>query len=163
MVYLQNPKPTVENIKQEIENIYGIPFAYQHLTFDNNGLLYQQKQLIGYNIKMRSTIELTISKDKAFQFNDLKNKTKQKTYKTNDPKCPFIVKPGLILRAQCKNNTCAGYGKLVCINKGEIKNFQLGKNLFNHECPSCSMKTKKVTNIGYYKTAINIEGQYDDE
>ena len=38
----------------------------------------------------------------------------------------------------------------------------MGKILYQSLCPRCNLKTEKVDNFGYYKTNIEIEGEYDE-
>ena len=69
-----------------------------------------------------------------------------------------IVRKGLNLEAVCKNKKCEAFDKKAWVQKGFGK-FNIAKEVHKCKCPLCGQGTQKAVNIGYFETAIIVEGK----
>ena len=81
----------------------------------------------------------------GFQFSSMNDAHYQKFAK-EAPSWREATK-GLNLQGTCANEDCQAFNQRVVINKGmgHIKN--IGKELFNSNCPACGLKAKKVNGL----------------
>ena len=101
-----------------------------------------------------------------FSFSNMDNKNEIALKKPSSGLKYRLVYPGLNLRGTCNTSQCVAYGKRIWIKKG-FGEFDINSVRYNNKCPECGCKVKgdTVTNFGFRKAAIQLEGVkvVDDE
>jgi len=147
---------TIEEVKQKLQDIEGIPIEQQKLVHCSK-VLENDKTLDDYNIGKDSIIQLVLQLrggGSSFEFSKLEE-AQIMDFDDNAPDYT-IVKSGLNLEGFCINNVCEAGGRLVVAPLGFISfNMKNPQQLNLCVCPLCKKTFAPITCLFtdcYYKT-----------
>lgn len=78
---------------------------------------------------------------------------------TDTSKSFRLIEPGLMLEGTCLTPTCIAYQKKALHIFGLVKNLNFASARFRAECRLCKQILEGVSNIGYYKSVLKIQGK----
>ncbi|OMJ72573.1 hypothetical protein SteCoe_28960 [Stentor coeruleus] len=141
----------ISQIKEEIQNIIGIPPDQQRLIYEQMQLS-DEKTLSYYNMCDKSEVTLALSLrggggPRGFSFNGMSNEVKIK-FSENAPDWR-IVRPGISFCGICMNIKCRAYNDNIISNSG-LGVFDVNRQVGIIVCPICENVISRVRNCGFY-------------